>query len=593
MVKIMKNKKMSIMYKLIIFTTILVNIPISIIGVFSYYSTSIILKEKITTENLSSVKQTARQIDYIMQDLERISLFLIQNEIVQSFFVNNYPDRTYSADRTKLENFLINLVYSKEYLHSIYFKGYNGIEITTWPVLKPNFVNLTPVNKIIENELLKLKGGSIWFSETSSLDDSELEFISIARLIKNINNLTQNIAIVRMNITDIEISKLLMRDHNNLDSTIYLINQSNHIISSNQERKTIDTFVLERDNLDNGTYESMINGEMSIVSYSKLKNGWFLIKVQKLDKIQMLMASTQKRTLSIIFCCIIFSIIGSIYLSKKIVEPIQLLRKYMERIGQTDFTDKIRIKSGDEIELLAESYNNMAERLKKLINEVYVMQIKNKEAELKALQAQINPHFLYNSLDLICWSSRNFGDFETSELTQALATLFRSSFKKSSEIISVKEEIEHVNSYITIQKKRYEDKINFSITVENNVSYYSTIKTILQPLIENAIYHGIEKKGGYGHIDLSIYIEYDYLVFCIKDNGIGADLEKLNDFLYHKSDLGKNEGIGIQNVNERIKIQFGNQYGLKFVDNPVGGLIVKVYQPLILKEYQDDNRSYS
>ena len=187
-------------------------------------------------------------------------------------------------------------------------------------------------------------------------------------------------------------------------------------------------------------------------------------------------------------------------------------------------------------------------------------------------------------MDLICWSSRGYGDFETAELTEALAKLFRLSLNKGSEIITVEREIEHVQSYIAIQRKRYEDQISFKLTLQDGLKNYHTLKMILQPLVENAIYHGIEKNGGTGNIVIEGYQQDDFLVFSISDDGVGAGVDELTSLLENAT--GSN-AIAIRNINDRIKLHFGEEYGLFFSNNDKGGLTVYIYQPICVKGKSD------
>jgi two-component system sensor histidine kinase YesM len=192
-------------------------------------------------------------------------------------------------------------------------------------------------------------------------------------------------------------------------------------------------------------------------------------------------------------------------------------------------------------------------------------------AELKALQAQINPHFLYNTLNAITWQAADQGASEISILANSLGKFFRLSLSKGNEVISLKDEIEHVRSYLDIQRIRYKSKLNYQIHVDHELLGISTIKLILQPLVENSIYHGIKLKEQEGQINISFskHIEDNGITvikMCVEDNGIGIEDDKLksiNECLMEGNSIQK-EGYGIYNVNERIKLYYGDTYGLMF-----------------------------
>ena len=221
----------------------------------------------------------------------------------------------------------------------------------------------------------------------------------------------------------------------------------------------------------------------------------------------------------------------------------------------------------------------MVSRIQKLIKENEKEQELKRKSDLDALQAQINPHFLYNTLDTIYWMARMEKAFETSSLIEALAKLFRLSLNKGNEFTTVKYEVEHLKNYIIIQKKRYEDMINFSFNVPDELLGCKVIKMALQPLVENAICHGIEKKGEKGKIDITIEKKNNQLLYTITDDGIGADEKEINELLQNGGD--SNRGLGIKNINDRIRLYFGEEYGLKFFSSPGMKTRVIVNQPYI------------
>ncbi len=226
----------------------------------------------------------------------------------------------------------------------------------------------------------------------------------------------------------------------------------------------------------------------------------------------------------------------------------------------------------------------MIAEIRKLINMVYIEQKSKREAELKILQAQIRPHFLYNTLDTIQWMAQSHNADDIVQIVSALTNLFRIGLSKGKEMLKVHEELEHVQSYMIIQKARYEDKLEYEITCEKEIKNCSVLKLILQPLVENAIYHGIKEKRGIGRITISAKKADEKLLFIISDNGAGIKPEKMaeiKDMLQGKTSKGKNPGYGIFNVNEMIRLVFGNEYGLNIISTPGKGTTVEVWHPLI------------
>lgn len=226
----------------------------------------------------------------------------------------------------------------------------------------------------------------------------------------------------------------------------------------------------------------------------------------------------------------------------------------------------------------------MVKEINNLINLVQIEEKNKRIAEMNVLQAQIKPHFMYNTLDTIRWMAEDHNEEDIVEIIEAFTNLLRISLSKGKEIISVKEELSHVQSYLVIQKIRYEDKLNYEIQFDEEILNYKLIKLILQPLVENAIYHGIKEKRGNGKILITGKIENNLLCFTVVDNGKGMDkktLDKINRMLKNNNGKKNEIGYGIFNVNERIKIIYGDEYGLTYKSIYGEGTIVELRHPII------------
>jgi len=283
-------------------------------------------------------------------------------------------------------------------------------------------------------------------------------------------------------------------------------------------------------------------------------------------------------TLSAILLGTLFCLLLSVFFSNQILRPLKVLRRSMNELEHENFDMVLSEKGNDEISLVSKSFNKMSRKLNELINEVYIVQLKQKEAELKALHEQINPHFLYNTLNTIYWVCQLEKAPESAKLVQALSKLFRLSLNSGNEMTTVGKELEHLRYYILIQKKRFEDRIQFNIEAEEKLLNCEIIKLILQPLVENAIQHGIEGKGSGGSITIRVYQEQQDLIYEVEDDGIGADVEELYELMHEVQE--ENRGFGLKNVNDRITLHYGAEYGLKFFSETGKGLSVVVRQPL-------------
>lgn len=205
-----------------------------------------------------------------------------------------------------------------------------------------------------------------------------------------------------------------------------------------------------------------------------------------------------------------------------------------------------------------------------------------RKTELKALQAQINPHFLYNTLDAIAWLCEAGKNEDAEEMVTSLARLFRISISKGHELITIEKEVEHAKSYLKIEKFRYKNQFTYSFDVQEECLSYLCNKITLQPIIENAIYHGVNQMLDEGEIQIRIYEDGEDIIFEIEDNGVGMSEQKCYDILHDES--GDKAGIGIKNVNDRIKIYFGNEYGLSITSEMDEGTCVKIRMPKVEEE---------
>lgn len=272
-------------------------------------------------------------------------------------------------------------------------------------------------------------------------------------------------------------------------------------------------------------------------------------------------------------------------LSANITGRIAELSRFMQNVPIEDNKFAIE-RDNDEITELVRSYNRMLLMTRNSISEVYEAKLEKKETELLLLQAQINPHFLYNTLDSINWMANKRKAYDISKMTRLLANFFRQSLNKGENIILLRDEFSHVQTYMEIIQMRYEEEIMVHYEVEEAVLKQKTIKFILQPIVENAVVHGLmERENAGGVLDISGRHVDGKIVISIRDNGIGIEAEKLNHLLNKEEPLEGKGGYGLKNVNDRIKLSYGEEYGLMIQSKLGLGTLVEVYLP-----WQEDNR---
>ena len=282
------------------------------------------------------------------------------------------------------------------------------------------------------------------------------------------------------------------------------------------------------------------------------------------------------------------AIVFAALIMRSITRPIRQLCDASEQIGKGHLDTRINIAARNELSLLGNSFNHMSEQITVLIEDIRTEQIYNRNMELKLLQSQINPHFLYNTLDNIIWLSQADRKEDVASLVMSLSRFFRTTLSGGRDIIPLKEEISHVEAYLQIQQFRYRDILSYRIELPQELTEVPVIKMTLQPLVENALYHGIKYKREMGEIRISARKEGENACICVTDNGIGMkeeDLAHLRNLLAGtEKPAPDNSGFGIVNVDQRLKLNFGEEYGLSIESVYGEGTTITVHTPGLLPQ---------
>jgi two-component system sensor histidine kinase YesM len=253
----------------------------------------------------------------------------------------------------------------------------------------------------------------------------------------------------------------------------------------------------------------------------------------------------------------------------------------MKRFSEGNLNAVMEVNSKDEMGLLASGFNTMNRTIIQLLSNIKLEQKKKREYELALIQAQIKPHFLYNTLDVIYALSELGRIKDVQKTTKALADFYRVTLSKGRDSITIEEELRNVKDYLSIQQIRYSDVFNYTIEVENSVLQHSILKLTLQPIVENAIYHGLKEKGDFGFLQVHAFTEAETIKIQIIDNGVGMDAEKIREIL-HSDETGQGQvmSYGLRNVDHRLRLYFGEDYGLLIESERGKGTVVTVRIPL-------------
>ncbi|MGN1146371.1 MAG: sensor histidine kinase, partial [Acetatifactor sp.] len=280
-------------------------------------------------------------------------------------------------------------------------------------------------------------------------------------------------------------------------------------------------------------------------------------------------------------CIVILIILLSYQIPLSITQPIRQLSEVTDQVTKGNLAVRSDVRTGAEVSMLSDSLNTMIDKINELLEQVTKEQRRLRKAEFELLQSQINPHFLYNTLDAIVWLAESGEQKKVVSMVGSLSEFFRTSLNQGKDIISIREELQHVRSYLEIQQIRYQDILKYEIHVPEELQKYLIPKITIQPLVENALYHGIKNKRGFGSIVISGKEEKDFLVLEIIDNGIGMSEERLRQVeegIWHKVPTEK-DIYGLYNVNERIRLNFGEKFGISIESVYGEGTVVSVRLP--------------
>ena len=350
------------------------------------------------------------------------------------------------------------------------------------------------------------------------------------------------------------------------------------LIETGQMSENIPAAIEYRD----GNYREEYKGESRNVSVKSVGyTGWKLLSVTP-EKGLSLSNLKLRLFVAVVAAAFLFVLVMiNAFISSRITNPIQELEKSVNAIEAGELDTEVYTGGSYEIEHLGRSIGDMAKRIKALMQDIVTEHESKRKSEFDILQSQINPHFLYNTLDIIVWMIENERKQEAVKVVTALARFFRISLSKGKSIITVRDELEHVRNYLTIQQMRFKNKFIYEIEAGEDVMDLACLKLMLQPLVENAIYHGMEFMDGDGEIHVRVKKEQGELWLEVCDNGLGMTAEQVGNLLSEKPQASsrRGSGIGVKNVNERIRLYFGEAYGLVIESEPDEGTVIRCHLP--------------
>ncbi|WP_242965315.1 cache domain-containing sensor histidine kinase [Petroclostridium xylanilyticum] len=581
-------------------------IPLLITGTFSYYMSSSAIKAKISTYSLQIMKQISKNIQREINKFENDSIEIQFSDIVQDA-LKRY-DKMGQWEKKDLESSLKDIIIKK--FSSLY--DVSDVLIYTNNVdkiiaygndlyilkLKPEYLNM------ILNDALEKKGVPVWTAANldhemhylnNIYDSNERNGILLCRSIRDIAD-GEQIGYILMRVHEKYFSNIYRDIDIGKDSLIFVLNSNGWVISSPYPDMEVAKEYKHQELLSElkyhqqkgeGIFNKSIDNNNYLVAFSHVENtDWYVVSLIPYAYLTAEARRVGLYTVIVSMACLILAISLSFLISKSISVPLKRLIHSMNEMKEGNLSISIEDKSKDEISKVTNNFNMMVEEIKTLLRNVEMKERQKRIAELKALQAQINPHFLSNTLNNVRWLARIQNADNIEKLITSLIYLLHGSMGKGDELITVMEEINYLKNYITIQEYRYYDKFKVSFKIEEEVLNYKILRFVLQPILENSIIHGIEPMNGQGLIVIKAFTDADHLKITVTDNGVGIPKEKLEGTLSHDPYTRRSRfnGMGLANVEERIKLFFGPQYGIFIQSIPDFYTTVEIILPIIKKE---------
>ncbi len=551
-------------------------VVLSFFGVTIYFSIeSLFLNQTITTSE-QTIDAGSKYLELYVDNLQTVTELVASNQNTISYLA-------FGQNEKETEKLIKEVLNADDYIRTVIVVSKDGRILSN-----EKSINMTMSDNMMEeswyvdvtlSDKLNLTGAKL----TNFSMNKDNWVISLATQVVNDDN--ENIGIVIIDFEYGGIENLLSNINLGSEGYAYIINSKDQLVYHSDVRYFEDE-VLINELVQMANTIDGYHKEMNKVTYRvELTNSdWRLIGVSSLDGLVVFRRQLLESLLLIIIVLFIVVISSGVYFGGLITKPIKELEHSMNSLDET-FSNLVdeNIRSS-EIKSLAVHYNEMIVKIRKLMDEVNANQKYLRTYEIQALHSQINPHFLYNTLDTIVWMAE-FEDSESViEITKSLANFFRLSLSKGQDAITLDDEFKHVGEYLRIQKLRYQDKLNYTIDISDDLKGFIIPKIVVQPIVENAIYYGVKEKNGPGLIEVSVK-EEENIVITIKDDGVGIGKSKLAE-INEKLKYGtisyiekSRSGIGIYNVLKRLKLFYGDKASIVIKSENKKGTIVSLIIP--------------
>ena len=573
----MKNKNLSARFigkfssiQSVIFATVAVLVLSAVVIVtgvsMKFTNTSIFENSSEYTHTI--IQQMNQNIDSYIDYMENIAYLISSNEDVQDYLFDEKID---NEGRYRILNQFQTILDSRSDIRNVGIISKNGRMLINDGSKSVNQDLDLNTQEWYATALEKPNGPILTSSHVQHIISGERPWvITLSRGIRDRSGSGEKEGVFFIDLNYSAISGLCDQSTVGTKGYAFILDAKGNIVYHPQQQQLYNELQTENISLIMDTDEDTVltgtgnDGKLYSISRSE-KTGWTVVDCTNVK--ELLSKSRQAQSVYVLTAIIlvIVALLFSRFMARSITLPIQKLRDSMKKVQEGDFSvSNVVVDSKNEIGSLTKSFDVMTHRIHELMEQNVHEQEEKRKSELKALQSQINPHFLYNTLDSIIWMAEGKKNEEVVLMTASLARLLRQSISNEDEVVPIANEVEYARGYLTIQKMRYKDKLEFQIEVDSSILYIPLIKLVLQPIIENAIYHGLKYKESKGLLIVKGFMKDGNAVLQVIDDGVGMDEETLaHIYDKHKVNYHSN-GVGVYNVQKRLKLYYGEDYGITY-----------------------------
>ena len=593
----MKNRNLSARFigkfssiQSVIFATVAVLVLSAVVIVtgvsMKFTNTSIFENSSEYTHTI--IQQMNQNIDSYIDYMENIAYLISSNEDVQDYLFDEKID---NEGRYRILNQLQTILDSRSDIRNVGIISKNGRMLINDGSKSVNQDLDLNTQEWYATALEKPNGPILTSSHVQHIISGERPWvITLSRGIRDRSGSGEKEGVFFIDLNYSAISGLCDQSTVGTKGYAFILDAKGNIVYHPQQQQLYNELQTENISLIMDTDEDTVltgtgnDGKLYSISRSE-KTGWTVVDCTNVK--ELLSKSRQAQSVYVLTAIIlvIVALLFSRFMARSITLPIQKLRDSMKKVQEGDFSvSDVVVDSKNEIGSLTKSFDVMTHRIHELMEQNVHEQEEKRKSELKALQSQINPHFLYNTLDSIIWMAEGKKNEEVVLMTASLARLLRQSISNEDEVVPIANEVEYARGYLTIQKMRYKDKMEFQIDVDSSILYIPLIKLVLQPIIENAIYHGLKYKESKGLLIVKGFMKDGNAVLQVIDDGVGMDEETLaHIYDKHKVNYHSN-GVGVYNVQKRLQLYYGESYGITYESEKGVGTTATITIPGIQEE---------